>query len=113
VQQRYKISNIEEIPEKVSIIGGMLLASGLFFDIFGYGASNNFTPYGPADEIVISTSYVGYAVAGLLVGFGTKLGNGCTSGHGLCGLPRFSIRSFVAVGIFLTTAIAIATLGSY
>lgn len=91
----------------------MLLASGLFFDLFGYGTTNDFTPYGPEQNITAATSYVGYAVAGLLVGFGTKLGNGCTSGHGLCGLPRFSIRSFVAVAIFLCTAIAIATIGSY
>ncbi len=41
---------------------------------------------------------------GLLVGFGTRLANGCTSGHGVCGLPRFSIRSFVATGIFMATA---------
>jgi uncharacterized membrane protein YedE/YeeE len=108
-----RFAYIEEIPEKISIIGGMLMVSGIFFDIFGYETSNNFTPYGPENEIVEFTSYVGYALAGLLVGFGTKLGNGCTSGHGLCGLPRFSTRSFVAVGIFLCTAIAIATLGSY
>lgn len=106
-------THIEEIPEKISIIGGMMMVSGIFFDIFGYGTFDGFTPYGPDNEIVASTSYVGYAFAGLLVGFGTKLGNGCTSGHGLCGLPRLSIRSFVAVGIFLSTAIAIATLGSY
>jgi uncharacterized membrane protein YedE/YeeE len=107
------LSKEEEIPEKVSIIGGMLLVSGLFFDVFGYGTSNGFTPYGPEEQITSFTSYVGYALAGLLVGFGTKLGNGCTSGHGLCGLPRFSIRSLVAVCIFLCTAIAIGTLGSY
>ena len=91
----------------------MLLASGIFFDIFGYETTNSFTPFGPSDQIVSATSYFGYAIAGLLVGFGTKLGNGCTSGHGLCGMARLSIRSFVAVGIFLVTAIAIATLGSY
>lgn len=90
-----------------------MLASGIFFDIFGYGTTNSFTPFGPEDQIVTGTSYFGYALAGLLVGFGTKLGNGCTSGHGLCGMARLSIRSFVAVGAFLMTAIAIATLGSY
>ncbi len=42
--------------------------------------------------------------AGLLVGFGTRLANGCTSGHGVCGLPRFSIRSIAATGIFMATA---------
>lgn len=42
-------------------------------------------------------------VAGLLVGFGTRLGNGCTSGHGVCGLARGSLRSLVATGTFMAT----------
>jgi uncharacterized membrane protein YedE/YeeE len=41
--------------------------------------------------------------AGLLVGFGTRLGNGCTSGHGVCGLPRGSLRSLVATLTFVAT----------
>ena len=45
-------------------------------------------------------------VAGLLVGFGTRLGSGCTSGHGVSGLARLSPRSFAAVGIFMLTAAA-------
>jgi uncharacterized protein len=44
-------------------------------------------------------------VAGLLAGFGSVWGNGCTSGHGICGLSRLSVRSLVAVVIFMTTAI--------
>jgi uncharacterized membrane protein YedE/YeeE len=43
--------------------------------------------------------------AGLLVGIGTRLSNGCTSGHGICGLARLSPRSFVAVGTFMAAAI--------
>ena len=43
-------------------------------------------------------------VGGLLVGFGTRLGNGCTSGHGVCGLGRLSVRSLVAVITFLSVA---------
>ena len=43
-------------------------------------------------------------VAGLLVGVGTRVGRGCTSGHGVCGLSRFSIRSVTAVAIFMATA---------
>src|SRR5512138_443380 len=43
-------------------------------------------------------------VAGLLVGIGTTLGNGCTSGHGVCGIARGSKRSMVAVGVFMATA---------
>jgi uncharacterized membrane protein YedE/YeeE len=45
------------------------------------------------------------AVGGLLIGFGTRIGNGCTSGHGICGLARLSPRSFVAVGIFFGVAV--------
>jgi len=45
-------------------------------------------------------------VGGFLVGYGTSLGNGCTSGHGVCGLGRLSLRSLVATVIFLLTAIA-------
>jgi uncharacterized membrane protein YedE/YeeE len=44
-------------------------------------------------------------VAGLLVGFGSRMGSGCTSGHGVVGLARLSPRSLVAVATFLTTAV--------
>ena len=49
-------------------------------------------------------------VAGLLVGYGTRLGNGCTSGHGVCGLGRRSPRSLAAVAVFMATGAAVATL---
>jgi uncharacterized protein len=52
-------------------------------------------------------SYVTIAVAGLLVGFGTRLSNGCTSGHGICGIARLSPRSIVATGIFMIAAIVV------
>jgi uncharacterized protein len=51
-------------------------------------------------------SRAGLIAAGLLVGFGTRMGNGCTSGHGVCGLGRLSLRSLVAVLAFMVTAIA-------
>lgn len=46
------------------------------------------------------------AVAGLIVGFGTRLGSGCTSGHGVCGMSRLSQRSLVAVAVFMATGFA-------
>lgn len=46
-----------------------------------------------------------YVAAGLLVGFGTQLGGGCTSGHGVCGISRFSTRSLVATGVFMMAGI--------
>lgn len=58
-------------------------------------------------EILIRpfTDGVWLLVAGFLVGLGTAIGSGCTSGHGICGLARFSPRSMVAVGVFMATAI--------
>ena len=58
----------------------------------------------PAAVGVPDVSIVAIAVAGFLVGFGTRLGNGCTSGHGLCGLARLSRRSLVSVITFMVTA---------
>ena len=49
----------------------------------------------------IETSWTQLAIAGLLVGFGTRLGSGCTSGHGICGLSRLSPRSLVATLTFM------------
>ncbi len=53
-------------------------------------------------------------VAGLFVGFGTRMGNGCTSGHGVCGIPRGSARSIVATVTFmLTGGLAVWFVGSF
>ena len=49
-------------------------------------------------------------VAGLAVGIGTRMGSGCTSGHGILGLARFSTRSFAATASFLVVGMAVATL---
>lgn len=51
-----------------------------------------------------SSSTVTLIIAGLLVGAGTKLGNGCTSGHGICGIGRLSMRSLVATVTFMLVA---------
>lgn len=48
-------------------------------------------------------------IAGLLTGIGTRIGNGCTSGHGVCGLARLSLRSLVAVLVFFSVAILTVT----
>ena len=58
--------------------------------------------FGPLPNISMVTSTPGLIIAGLLVGIGTRYANGCTSGHGICGLSRFSIRSLAAVGAFMT-----------
>jgi len=88
----------------VSLVGGALLAATLFPGL------------GNAPQLVAPPAWfaagapVWIALAGLLTGFGTKLGNGCTSGHGICGLARLSKRSFVAVGVFFSVAILTVTL---
>ena len=53
----------------------------------------------------MTNSYVLVVLGGLLVGFGTKIGNGCTSGHGICGISRFSLRSIIATLSFMITGI--------
>ena len=56
---------------------------------------------------VSSDSYVLIALAGLLVGIGTRIGNGCTSGHGIVGMGRLSVRSIVATVVFMISAIVV------
>ncbi len=75
-------------------IAGML-AGGLIYE---YVFASESTP-------VSSFAPVAMIIGGLLVGFGTRMGNGCTSGHGVCGLGRLSLRSLVAVITFMITAI--------
>ena len=60
---------------------------------------------GPPDFTITSSAPL-LIGGGLLVGFGTRLGNGCTSGHGVCGLARLSPRSVVATVIFMAVGIA-------
>lgn len=57
-------------------------------------------------EPTVASSPVLLVVGGLLVGFGTRLGSGCTSGHGVCGLARLSPRSMAATAIFMAVAAA-------
>lgn len=79
---------------RVAFLIGLIAAGGLYMALVS-GAALPRTDY----------SRAGLIVAGLLVGFGTRMGNGCTSGHGVCGLGRLSLRSLVAVITFMATAI--------
>ena len=56
--------------------------------------------------VTVTSSVPLLIVAGLLVGFGTRLGNGCTSGHGVCGMARLSPRSIAATATFMASAVA-------
>ncbi|MEM7645326.1 MAG: YeeE/YedE family protein [Pseudomonadota bacterium] len=53
----------------------------------------------------VQTSFWQVIVAGFLVGFGTRMGSGCTSGHGVCGISRLSPRSMIATIVFITSGI--------
>jgi uncharacterized membrane protein YedE/YeeE len=59
-----------------------------------------------APAVTITSSTPLLAAGGLLVGYGTRLGNGCTSGHGVCGLARLSPRSIAATATFMSAGIA-------
>ena len=87
---------------RVAFIAGLILAP-LIASWIGYAMPS---PQMPASWIVI-------IAAGLLVGFGTRLGGGCTSGHGICGTARLSRRSITATATFMVTAIAVVALARH
>jgi uncharacterized protein len=64
----------------------------------------------PLPRPAMTSSLVLAAVAGLLVGFGSRMGNGCTSGHGVCGFARLSTRSIAATAIFMITAFVVVAI---
>jgi uncharacterized protein len=62
--------------------------------------------FAPYPEVKMDVGWGGIVAAGLLVGVGVRMGNGCTSGHGVCGLSRFSLRSLVNVLAFMGAGFA-------
>ncbi len=88
-----------DVGWRLAFPGGLPVGAALFYWMF-------------ADAPVARSHFpvVLLAVAGLLVGFGTTLGGGCTSGHGVCGIARFSTRSLVATLVFLTIGIVTAVI---
>ncbi|WDR05744.1 YeeE/YedE family protein [Devosia rhodophyticola] len=91
-----------------ALIAATFLASRLFPDL-GVGGTEPAQLVAPPAGWSIPTP-VWVAIAGLLTGIGTKIGNGCTSGHGVCGLARLSRRSLVAVLVFFGVAIITVTI---
>lgn len=83
-----------EISWRLAFVAGLVVAPLIVSAIRG-------------EIIPISTPHPTWmmAIGGLLVGYGTRLGSGCTSGHGVCGIARVSKRSFAATGAFMATAI--------
>ncbi len=78
--------------ENAAFLAGLIGAPLLYALAFG------------APAIGVTTSVPLLALAGLLVGFGTRMGSGCTSGHGVCGMSRLSPRSLAATGVFMVVA---------
>ncbi len=72
-----------------------------------------FATSAPLPMPAMPISLIVVAIAGLLVGFGSRMGGGCTSGHGVCGIARLSARSIVATVIFMATAIATVALARH
>ena len=66
--------------------------------------------YPTSIHVTIPRSIPTLVFAGLLVGVGTKIGSGCTSGHGVCGISKFSTRSIIATLSFMASGFLIATL---
>ena len=82
---------------RVLFLGGLIGGAALAYLIFGHA---------PLARVHMPGWLL--ALSGLLVGYGTSLGSGCTSGHGVCGLGRLSVRSLVATCLFLATGIVTA-----
>lgn len=80
---------------RVAFIVGLVVAGGAYIA---------FVPDAPQPRGDFSR--LGLLASGVLVGFGTRMGNGCTSGHGVCGIGRLSMRSLAAVLVFMMTAMA-------
>lgn len=83
------------LPSRAGFVAGLLAAPFAAIAVTGQAPAQSVPP-----EIPLMVA------AGLLVGFGSVWGNGCTSGHGVCGLARLSRRSLVATAVFMTTAVA-------
>jgi len=79
---------------RLLFLAGLLVGTWLFHNISGQA-------FPPAPDTKLPLLIIG----GLLVGFGTAMGNGCTSGHGVCGMGRLSVRSMVATITFIAAGV--------
>ena len=89
----------DSILKSTNRIDNLLFLLGLIIGPILYSLSGN------EIESVLTNSLPLIIIGGLLVGVGTKIANGCTSGHGVCGISRFSIRSIVATISFILTGV--------
>ena len=91
--------SLRDLDWRLAFLGGLIIAP------IGWGLVRDGMPV-----VEITSSAAILVAGGLLVGFGTRLGSGCTSGHGICGMGRISLRSAVAVVTFLIVGVATSTL---
>jgi hypothetical protein len=84
----------DDVPWRLLFVAGALLGPLAVIYLVGR----------PVEVVPVASGLV-LPVAGFLVGLGTAIGSGCTSGHGICGLARLSMRSAAAVGMFMITAV--------
>lgn len=94
------------------IVGQALRSPGDLWQLafligLGIGGLGTMMAIEPVSRMEIDAGWL--IAAGLTVGFGTRLGSGCTSGHGVCGIARISRRSIVATAVFVGTGMATAT----
>jgi uncharacterized membrane protein YedE/YeeE len=82
-------SGRHEWRDRAALIAGLIIAPGLLAVAMGGG------------QTFLSNNWAIIIVAGLLVGIGTRLANGCTSGHGVCGISRLSLRGIVATAFYI------------
>ncbi len=78
-----------DIPWRITFIAGLVISPFIYL------------LFGDIPVINLQASHMQIVAAGLLVGLGSRLGSGCTSGHGVCGIARLSIRSMVATIVFI------------
>ncbi len=76
--------------ERLAFLAGVVLLPIVLYPLYG------------AVDTHITENWVVLVAAGLLVGIGTRLANGCTSGHGVCGMSRLSLRGFAATAMYIT-----------
>ena len=96
------------INQQNKIFDNFLFLIGLVLGPFVYKILSN-----KEIEIVISNSFVLLIIAGLLVGFGTRISGGCTSGHAISGLSRFSLRSIIATVTFILVGVITVLIKNY
>lgn len=84
-----------DLAWRLAFLAGLVAGASVFAALAGELA-----------DVEIEAQFATLAAGGLLVGFGTRLSGGCTSGHGVCGLSRGSIRSIAATALFMTAAAA-------